>query len=138
MTTLNIGVVGYSGQKFDENAARSALNDLLDQASDGRNDVTIVSGLNDLGIPALAYRAAHQRGWGTSGVACSKATHYNCYPVDKKVIVGDNWGDESQTFLDTCDVLVRVGGGKQSLREVNEFRARGGRVFEFDLAAQPS
>ena len=51
------------------------------------------------------------------------------------MIVGNNWGDESQTFLDSCDVIVRVGGGKQSFEEVAEFRRRGGRVYEHELAA---
>lgn len=60
MTNLKIGVVGYSGQKFDERKARQALNRLFDQASGGRSDVTVVSGLADLGIPRprLPYRGA--------------------------------------------------------------------------------
>jgi hypothetical protein len=88
--------------------------------------------------PALAYRIAAQRGWRTSGIACSKATDYDCFPVNEKKIVGANWGDESETFLRECDVIVRVGGGKQSLAEVAQFKSRGGTAYEFNLAALPS
>lgn len=137
MTNLKIGVVGYSAQRFDETEACQALDRLFDQASDGRRDVTVVSGLTDLGIPALAYRIAAQRGWRTSGIACSKATDYDCFPVNEKKIVGTNWGDESETFLRECDVIVRVGGGEQSFAEAAQFKARGGVVYEFDLAALP-
>lgn len=137
MTSIKIGVVGYSAQKFDEGAARTALNNLFDAASSGRHDVTVVSGLTDLGIPAVAYRIAQERGWQTAGVACAKAQDYECFPVDEQTIVGDNWGDESETFLATCDVLIRIGGGKQSLAEVAQFKETGRPVYEFDLASLP-
>jgi hypothetical protein len=56
------------------------------------------------------------------------------YPVDvPPIIVGDNWGDESKTFLDSIDMLVRVGGGKQSLEECNEAKKQGIKVVEYDL-----
>jgi hypothetical protein len=136
--TLKIGVAGYSGQKFDEEKAEAELNRLLDEAREGRSDVDIASGLTNLGIPAIGYRIAAARGWETTGIACSKATKYECFPVDNEIIVGDQWGDESETFLDYIDVLVRVGGGKQTLQEVADFRERGGRVLEADLEAIPA
>ena len=140
-----IGVVGYSAQKFDEAEAtrllRRAFNG-IDYGFDRRfyfGPVAVVSGLTDLGIPALAYREAVSRGWRTIGIACSKAVEYPCFPVDKRIIVGDNWGDESPTFLNSIDFLVRVGGGKQAMREAAEFRKmKGNREFavaEYDLPA---
>lgn len=136
MLELKIGVVGYSAQKFDESEAIKLLKeayDFLDQQYTDRCKV-IVSGLTDLGIPALAYREAVQRGWKTIGIACSKAYDYECFPVDEKILVGDDWGDESQTFLDSIDVLVRVGGGKQAIKETTEMKSRGKQVIEYNLA----
>ena len=72
MNTLRIGVVGYSGQKFDEDEARRLLESALDDAVSehpGAQRIVVVSGLTDLGIPALAYRIATARGWQTAGVA---------------------------------------------------------------------
>lgn len=87
---------------------------------------------------SLAYRAANLRGWKTSGIACAKAEEYKCFGVDERKIIGDNWGDESETFLKEVDVVVRIGGGKQSLNEVKTFSANGGRTYEYELAATPN
>ena len=54
------------------------------------------------------------------------------------MIVGNEWGDESATFLGECDVIVRVGGGKQSLDEVAAYIANGGIAYQYDLAALPA
>ncbi len=135
--TLAIGVTGYSGQKFDADRADALLKEALDTvaaAHPGRS-YTLLSGLTDVGIPALAYRQAAARGWRTVGVACPKAAEYECYPVDETTIVGSEWGDESETFLARCDVLVRVGGGGQAHREATAFADRGGRVYEYELDA---
>ena len=141
VSNLNIGVVGYSGQKFNEEEAKRLLNEGLDAAladNPTATSINLVSGLTDVGIPALAYRIAAERGWETTGVACAKAKEYDCFAVTTQTIVGDNWGDESKTFLAACDVIVRVGGGRQSLAEVAEFAQNGGKVYEFDLVAIPS
>lgn len=135
MDEIRIGVVGYSAQKFDEIEAARFLReayDNIDSCYTGRSKA-VVSGLTDLGIPALAYRGAKERGWRTVGIACPKAGEYTCFPVDEKIIIGSEWGDESQTFLNSIDVLVRVGGGKQAMRETAEFRGKGKPVIEYDL-----
>lgn len=142
MRTLKIGVVGYSAQKFDEAEARGLLAEgvqrALRDAGEDVSEVDIVSGLTDLGIPALAYRLAVAHGWMTTGIACSKAEDYECFPVERRLIVGDNWGDESPTFLADVDVLVRVGGGKQSLVEAEMIKQLGKLTYEFDLPARAS
>jgi len=138
---LKIGVVGYSGQKFSKFDANRLLAEAFDAVLADHPDATdvwIVSGLTDLGIPALAYRAASVRGWKTSGIACSKAEKYDCFDVDERKIIGDNWGDESETFLKEVNVIVRIGGGKQSLAEVKTFSENGGHTYEYDLVAIPS
>jgi hypothetical protein len=135
MNELRIGIVG-SEQNFNKSEAHEMILeafDKLDLQYPARKKV-IVSGLTDLGIPALAYREATKRNWGTMGVACSKAKEYDCFPVDKKIIEGSEWGDESSVFLDSIEVLVRIGGGKQSLKETSEAKARGKQVMEGDLS----
>lgn len=139
MSTLKIGVVGYCPPtKFNKDEANEmladAFNAVLAEHPDA-TDIWVVSGLCDVGIPALAYRLASAMGWKTAGIACSKAAEYPCFDVDDPKIVGDNWGDESETFLAACHVIVRIGGGKQSLTEVATFKERGGRTYEYELAA---
>jgi len=132
---LKIGVVGYSAQKFNEGRAirylRSAF-DAIEKRYPHRVK-EVVSGLTDLGIPALAYREAVRRGWKTVGIACSKAKEYKCFPCNEVIIAGSEWGDESPVFLKTIDVLVRVGGGKQSHRECAEAKSMDKEVYEFNL-----
>lgn len=135
-----VGVMGYSGQKFDTARALEYLQEAFDKiAADAEDrEIVIVSGYTNLGIPALAYKEAADRGWKTAGVACSKATEYECFECDEVYTVGDNWGDESPTFLDMCEIFVRVGGGGQSRRETASAIADGKIVLEYDLAALPA
>lgn len=140
MASLRIGVVGYSPPtQFDESEARRALNRIFDRiVGDAKSkDIEVVSGLTDIGVPGIAYQIAKERNWPTVGVACSKAFGYKCFPVDKQIIVGDDWGDESETFLGECDAIIRIGGGKQSHAEAATFKSRGGMVYEFNLDALP-
>ena len=114
--TFRIGVIGYSAQAFDENDARLILRRALEgHALAGRCEV--VSGLTNLGVPRIAYEEAVKLGLRTVGIACKKATEHECFPCDEVVIIGEEWGDESPTFLASIDVLIRVGGGKQSASE---------------------
>ena len=137
---LKIGVAGYCPpSRFDEDEALRMLReayDTLEEDYPGR-DKAMVSGLTDAGVLALAYREASERGWRTVGIAPSKSAGYGCFPVDEAIIVGEEWGDESTAFIDSIDVLVRVGGGAQSLSEAAEMRARGKRVIEYDLPRLP-
>ncbi|HBC45369.1 MAG: hypothetical protein UX08_C0008G0002 [Candidatus Collierbacteria bacterium GW2011_GWB1_45_35] len=138
--TICIGVMGYSGQKFDIEKARVMLNQAFDLFAFQHkgSQFAIVSGYTNLGIPAIAYEIAVERGWTTVGVACAKAKEYDVFPCDEVCIVGENWGDESPTFLNMCQVFVRIGGGKQSRREIAQAKADGKFVYEFDLEALPA
>ena len=138
---LRVGVVGYCPPtKFDEIEARRMLAESycrIESDFPGK-DITVVSGLTNLGVLKLAYEEAKSRGWKTAGVACKKAYDFieNWFPVDEKpVIVGDNWGDESRTFVKSIDVLVRIGNGKQSLKEAELAKLQKKRTYEYDLAA---
>jgi len=133
---LSIGVVGFSDdKKFDKNIAKALVAIALDVAEENHKDkeYELVSGLTDMGVPAIAYRMAKERGWKMVGIACSKAKENPCYDVDVEIIEGDKWGDESATFLDNIDVLIRVGGGKQSIEETKQAKKRKISVYEYDL-----
>ncbi|NEO31994.1 MAG: hypothetical protein F6K36_16470 [Symploca sp. SIO3C6] len=132
---MRIGVVGYSKQIFEADIAQSLIQQAFDAIAMKKNIevIEVVSGLTQLGIPALAYQEAVRRGWKTVGVACRKALDYRCFPVDQRIIVGRNWGDESQTFLDMIDVLLRFGGGQQAHFECLLAQEQGKQVIEFEL-----
>jgi len=132
-------VVGYSGQSFDEDQALDLVRTAFDTITDRypQHDVTVVSGLTNVGIPAIAYAEAARRGWRTAGVACARAAQYNCYPVDEEpVLIGKEWGEESRAFIENINVLIRVGGGKQAHTETAMAKEQGKPVFEYDLPAR--
>jgi len=132
MTTINVGLVGYSGTKFNENIAKDLIREAFDwveQEFKGKS-FCVVSGLTDLGIPALGYREADKRGWETAGVAPEEAKEYDWYNVDEVIIEGKKFGDESDKFLSMIDVFVKVGGGKQSISEFKKAKEKGIKTWE--------
>jgi len=133
MVKLRIGVVGYS-TNVDETKALELIVDAFDKINaEHPEEKEVVSGFTDIGISAIAYREAKRRKWRTVGIACKKAFKHPCYVVDDYKIIGENWGDESKTFLDSIDVLVRVGGGNQAMKETEEFKKTGKPVYEYEL-----
>ena len=126
---LNLGVVGYCPpSRFDETTARDLVKKGFDALATAHPDaeITVVSGLTNVGVLKIAYEEARDRGWRTVGIACKKAADYELFPVDEVRIVGENWGDESATFVSSVDAMLRVGGGPQSKREAELVRAGGG------------
>ena len=115
LTPLRVGVIGHSAQAFDENQVRKYLIEAFKEikGKEGLN-VELVSGWSWLGVPGLAYEIATAFGWNTVGIACAKAKDYECFPCDRVIIVGDEWGDELEYFLNSIDVLIKVGGDKLS------------------------
>lgn len=120
-----IGVIGYSDKSCETNYAKEQVQlgilSVTLKLKIDLEEASICSGLTNLGIPAVAYNFAKLFNLHTIGIACSKATQYECFPVNKKIIIGNDWGDESETFLKSIDALVRVGGGPQSIKEWNTF-----------------
>src|SRR5690348_7922287 len=53
-----------------------------------------------------------------TGRACTLTCACACVRAecDDVVIVGDAWGDESATFLRSIDLMVKIGGGAQSVK----------------------
>ena len=133
---LKIGVVGYSPPtKFDEIKAARMINEAYDllESQYPKIKKTVVSGLTNVGVPSIAYREAVKRGYKTIGVACEKAYDFLLFPVNESFIVGKEWGDESPKFLSLIDVIIRIGGGKQSAREVLESKVQGKQIIEYNL-----
>jgi len=127
--TKKIGIVGYTDPKFDKGKAKTLIRKGFEKFSIGPGD-EIVSGLTDTGISSLAYREARKVGAKTVGIACSRAKEHKLFPVDKTVIKGKKWGDESSYFLSYITHLIKIGGGKQSEKEFNAFR---GPKVEYNL-----
>ncbi len=117
---LKIGFVGYSIMKFNEEKAKNIIKIIFDKLEEDENQIEIVSGLTNMGIPKLVYEEAVIRGMKTVGIACKKAYDYECFDVDKKIIQGINWGDESDAFLRYINILIKLGGGKQSTKEFQD------------------
>lgn len=132
---INIGVVGYSTANFDQNKAKKLVKEAFDniEQENKNRSFAVVSGLTDMGIPALAYREAKKRGWKTIGVACEKAKEHFLFDCDEVHIVGKEWGDESKVFLSKIDYFVKIGGGKQSQSEKEQAHRMHIPVYVFDL-----
>lgn len=134
---FNVGVVGYSKSNFDHSKAENLIKKAFDEIENKYPDKqkNCVSGWTNQGVPAIAYAEAVKRGWKTTGVACGKVKvkKYDMFPVDYEYLEGEQWGDESKKFLSLLDVIVRVGGGKQSFNEIESAKEKNLPVFEFDL-----
>ena len=131
-----IGVVGYSDDSvFNHDIAKALLTIALDIVEKDLKDdeYSLVSGLTNMGIPKLAYEIADKKGWKTVGLSAKEAKEYDSYDVDEEIIVGEKFGDESEEFIDYIDCLVRIGGGKQSLKETEMARENQLPVYEYDL-----
>ncbi|WP_299433928.1 hypothetical protein [uncultured Aquimarina sp.] len=81
---------------------------------------------NNTGVPKIAYKIADGIGLKTVGFSAKKALKIGSgvYSADKKFIVGKKFGDESEAFVDYIDILIRIGGGKQSRKEVAMFKEK--------------
>ncbi|MFT7687801.1 MAG: hypothetical protein ACI9FB_003158 [Candidatus Azotimanducaceae bacterium] len=132
---MKIGVVGFSSHNIDESLAsrclRTSFIELIKvNAHNGKPGeaatIEIVSGLTNIGVPKLAYQIADAENYFKVGISAQQAHEVDCgcYPVDKEIIVGRIFGDESETFIEYIDYLVRVGGGQQSHRETELFRQK--------------
>lgn len=123
-TVIKLGVVGDSRDDIDLALGRALLLSAIDALCPTESAVDIVSGLTNIGIPRLAYEIAEQRGYAKTGISAQAALQVRCgiCPVDTQIIVGEDFGDESEVFVGHIDALIRIGGGRQSLREVALFR----------------
>lgn len=140
---LRIGVVGYSDNQKVKDRLKSRywteanlmtslhnIQYMLQLVHGHCTQFELVSGLTDTGVPGIAYhhvkKGSHNKEVfvKTVGFACEKAKDFLQFPVDEKHIIGKNWGDESEAFLQYIDGLIRIGNGDQSIRECEEFKRK--------------
>jgi hypothetical protein len=141
METFSVGVVGYCPPtQFDEQEARRMIIEAYEKISllRPKANIRIVSGATNVGVLKIAYEEATKRKWKTVGVACKRAKEHPLFPVDELIIVGEEWGEESETFVGMLDAIIRIGIGKQSLREAEEVKNKGKMSIEYDLPPLPA
>ena len=140
MRTIKIGFVGYSISEFDITKANKILDDIFEEIKNkytnrGYN-VEIVTGATALGIPLLVYQHAAINEYKTIGIMCKQGYNYQLYFCDTIYAIGNDWGDESETFINYIDILYKVGGGPQSNNEADMARSKNKLVFEYELERQ--
>lgn len=135
---LRIGVIGYSSKSFPIHKAHTKLFEvlygLISNPVYKNHAIEIWSGWTDYGIPALAYSIVDSLNlvyyykdpsdsskFEKIGIAPKIALQEKLCKVDRYHIVGSNYGDESNYFLSNVDILIKVGGGKQSINEYETF-----------------
>ena len=124
---MKIGFVGFSDEScFDEIKARRIIDTIFDSFSDmfsNEEEIYIVSGGTNMGIPRLVYEKAtlENEKFGVNyiciGVMAKEGYNYSLYPCDHIHAIGKHFGDESQYFIDSIDRLYKIGGGTQSNKE---------------------
>lgn len=137
---LNIGFVGYCPPtEYDEKEAEKLIKVAFDNIEidfTNCNKYKFISGVTNVGTLKQAYQEAARRGWELYGVACKKAKDFEWFPdLDEENVelVGENWGDESDKFVSKLDIIVRVGGGEQSINECTRMIEQGKVTYEYEL-----
>lgn len=123
---MKIGVVGFSRSQFDKKMAILKLRNILEKLTIGKApaSIEIISGYTNMGVPRIAYRLADDMGFKTVGFSAKQALRVRAgvYPVKEVILEGERFGEESQKFIEYIDILVRIGGGPQSRKEVELFK----------------
>lgn len=123
---MKIGIVGFSRNQFDKQEARRILEELFAELSKRyeKEEIEIVSGYTNMGVPKIAYEVADKYGFITIGYSSNQALRVRSgvYPVQKVILKGERFGDESEDFVRYIDKLIRIGGGKQSRHETELFK----------------
>lgn len=113
---LVIGVIGYA---FDEEADDSEIDyelvSMIDDVvatygSDDTEVIMVLCGI-DSGVYAVAYDIAVERGYQTVGILTTTIMEsFDLLDVDETEITDDD--DSTNTFLEECDVILRVGNSE--------------------------
>lgn len=118
----NVGLVGFSSEEKIQNEQiieKILLNEFQKISDERGNNIALVSGLTNMGVPRIGYYLARNTfNWKTIGISAKEAYNYPRFEVDKEIIVGEKFGDESEFFINYIDILIAVGGGKQTEKEI--------------------
>lgn len=124
--TIKFGIVGFSRNQFDQQEAQRILSSLFAtiKKKHHHKDIEIVSGYTNSGVPKIAYQLADKFGFITVGFSALQAlsVRSGVYSVQKVILKGKRFGDESEDFIRYIDGLIRIGGGQQSRKEVKLFK----------------
>lgn len=118
-----VGVAGYSDdwalnpRPDAEEVARSVLHRWFTDVGNEGHRLWCVSGATDYGVPALAYDEARKMGLPCVGITAAEALQYRIARLERLVIVGQHFGEESMAFVDACERVLLIGGGPQAERE---------------------
>jgi len=132
---FKVGIVGFSDSVFNKKKAKEIVENAFDEIAEKKSDydIVIVSGLTNMGIPALAYQEAKKRNWKTVGISAEEAKEYDLFPCDTVLYKGEKFGDESDYFLNYIDLLIKIGGGKQSIAEFKKAKKMGIKTKKYNL-----
>jgi len=131
---MNIGFVGYSDEsKYNAIVAKRIVEKIFKTIHDIGKDVNIVSGGTALGIPKLVFQESLKYGYPYIAFMSKLGYEYPLCRCDQIYAIGNNWGDESEAFINYIDMLIKIGGGKQSEYEFNLAKEKGIIVEEYEL-----
>lgn len=123
-----LGVVSTSGSTTDINRMVKITGPLLEGIQHGRllpRRVIGLGGMTDLGGINVFYDMCLRARIDTAGIMCWQgASSRLARGAREMVIVGDEWSDESPTFLDLVDILLVLEPGQQGWREALEAAQR--------------
>lgn len=125
---LRVGFAGNSGRKSDLGRQKAIINQLL-LSTDSRfhGQIEGVSGMTNLcGVRAF-YEALEDLRINSSGIMSEKGLGYKLANAQRMVVWGSDWGNESDVFLRSIDILIALGGGGQTGNEIKAALKRGGR-----------
>jgi 2'-5' RNA ligase len=130
--SIKVGVVGFSDDSKieSEEQVKAYFRQGIIDLKIPSNDLTIVSGLTNVGVPKLCYEEAKRLKYKTVGITAEEAKNYDLFPCDESYFIGDKFGEESPFFLQYINFLIKIGGGKQSIKEFKDFK---GPKVEYDL-----
>lgn len=144
-SVFTIGVVGYCPPSvYDRDEAERLLREAFEEALDHApylSEIKLAGGWSDVGIHGQAYHiATREFGWYTIGFGSAVITieaeggEYGLFPVNEHHKIGLQWGDESEAFVASLDLIIRIGGGPQSHRECDAMTKLGKPVITRELA----
>jgi hypothetical protein len=102
---------------FVQRAEAALERELLALQATHGDRLVMCSGATNIDVPGLAYTLCARHGITAAGITAGAAIRYRLARMDRLVVVGRRFGDESAVFVAQCDAFVVLGGGPQSAQE---------------------